>query len=134
MAKGWMAYGFALAVLGACGSGDQDAACEMAEPTCESILTLLLPDDRDQFRLEVRDELGADFAFECPGVDGASFALDDMTITCQQGGAVIVSNFEWGQELLVSIGFATAKQYDPSYAIGGDICGNICNSASVQLQ
>jgi hypothetical protein len=119
--------------LGSCGTEGSDE-CDAAEPACESRLVLVLPDERVEFRLRVSDDLGKSFVFDCPSDDGLSFDQDGRTITCQGGEAVVVSNEEYGEVLMVGIGEAPEKTYTPAFSFGSDLCQNVCTSGSVELQ
>lgn len=125
-----MRWWMALAAVGAC-SGDEPHDCDAGTPTCESTLTVALPDPRTQFRLRVSDELGMAVDMDCPAEEAGVF--EGYTAVCGGGRLTITSNLTLGSDVEVQIDEGLTEVYHPTYSKGGDFCGNECDQGTIQL-
>ena len=131
MARWWMAV--APAVWVGCSGSDEAHECEGGTATCESALIVNLPDPRTQFTLTLSDTQGMDIVVDCPAQDTGIDGDGTYTWVCGSGRATIETYKPFGETVTVQLGASPPRDFQPEYQRGGDFCGNVCTSGSIQL-
>jgi hypothetical protein len=114
-------------------SGDEPHECDQGTPTCESLLTIKLPDPRVDFTLHVSDDIGMDLTIDCPQSDTGALDFGDYEAWCGAGTLTITTNLPLGHELEIQLEEGQPETFTPTYSRGGDFCGNECDQGTVQL-
>jgi hypothetical protein len=120
----------------ACDEGEPHECETAGTPTCESSLLVLLPDERTQFTMRIRDEVDFDATFTCPGTDNDNILDDepDYQYFCGAGRVTLTTNLFFERRFFVQLESGVEQQFtDPETQFGADFCGNECNIVQVQL-
>ncbi|MEQ1564862.1 MAG: hypothetical protein ABMA64_04435 [Myxococcota bacterium] len=122
-----------LAAAAAGCNGAEPHACDQGTPTCESLLTIKLPDPRTAFSIHVEDDLGMDLDVDCPQLDTGGVPFGDYVTRCG-GGTLTVTTFRTlGASVKVQLEEGLPETFEPAYSKGGDFCGNECDQGTIQL-
>lgn len=118
--------------LAACG-GDEPHECDAGTPTCDSSLVVLLPDPRTDFTITVSDDNGLDLVITCPDPDTGADVFGDYTVICGEGRVTIETFRSFSTNVVVRLEETFDRTFTPDYQKGGDYCGNVCTTGTIQL-
>jgi hypothetical protein len=130
-----MRWYLSLMLVASC-SGDEKHPCDDGPPTCDSSLVVLLEegDDRTQFTMTLKDDVGLDITVDCPlPEENADGVFDDYTVVCG-GGRLTLSTFRYfGDTISVQLEESPPRDIPVQQSKGGDFCGNACTNGTAQL-